>query len=221
MRALIDWLMSLLGRAPPAPPPADPPPPPPRPSIVTADLLVEAVLHCSREHAELFAPHLDEACYLYGINTPARLAAFLAQVGHESGSLVYVREVWGPTPAQQRYEGRADLGNYVEGDGAKYRGRGLIQTTGRANYRALRDRMRMRFGFGVVPDFETYPKALEQPRWAALSAGDYWDHHKLNVLADAGSHDSFVTMTRRINGGVNGLGDRLLRWDHAKRALGV
>ena len=220
MKAFIDWLMSLLGRAPPAPPPAEPAPPP-RPSIVTADLLVAAVLHCSREHAELFAPHLDEACYLYGINTPARLAAFLAQVGHESGSLVHVREVWGPTPAQQRYEGRADLGNTQEGDGSKYRGRGLIQVTGRANYRALRDRMRMRFGFGVVPDFETYPKALEQPRWAALSAGDYWDHHKLNVLADAGSHDSFVTMTRRINGGVNGLGDRLLRWDHAKRALGV
>ena len=221
MKAIIAWILSLLGRAPPAPSPADPSSPPPRPSIVTADLLVDAVMHCSREHAELFAPHLEEACHLYGIDTPARLAAFLAQVGHESGGLVHVREVWGPTAAQQRYEGREDLGNTEPGDGSLFRGRGLIQTTGRANYRDLRDRLRKRFGIGAIPDFETYPKALEQPRWAAISAADYWDSRKLNVLADAGSHEAFVQMTRLINGGTNGLADRLLRWERAKRALGV
>lgn len=223
MRALIAWILSLL-----RPRPATSPPPPEsasapshRPSIVTADLLVDAVLHCSREHAELFAPHLDEACHLYGIDTPARLAAFLAQVGHESGGLVHVREVWGPTAAQQRYEGRADLGNTEPGDGSLFRGRGLIQVTGRGNYRGLRDRMRARFGWDQIPDFETFPKTLEQPRWAALSAGDFWASRALNVHADAGTHEAFVQMTKRINGGTNGLADRLLRWERAKRALGV
>ena len=65
-----------------------------------------------------------------------RVAAFIAQIGHESGQLVYAREIWGPTPAQAKYEGRKDLGNTVPGDGFKYRGRGLIQITGRANYAA-------------------------------------------------------------------------------------
>ncbi len=68
------------------------------------------------------------------INTPARAAAFLAQVGHESGQLRYLREIWGPTPAQVRYEGRADLGNAQPGDGKRFMGRGLIQITGRKNY---------------------------------------------------------------------------------------
>lgn len=220
MRALIDWLLSLFRRLTQAsPPPADPAPPA-RPSIVTAELLVRAV-GCSPAVAEVFAPHLDETCRLYGIDTPVRLAAFLAQVGHESGSLVYVREVWGPTPAQERYEGRADLGNTEPGDGSLFRGRGLIQITGRGNYRAVRDRMRARFGWDLIPDFEASPKTLEQPRWAALSAGDYWASRALNVHADAGTHEAFVQMTKRINGGTNGLADRLLRWERAKRALGV
>lgn len=220
MKALIDWLLSLFRPRPAALPPADPPPPPPRPSIVTAELLVRAV-GCSPTVAEVFAPHLDETCHLYGIDTPVRLAAFLAQVGHESGSLVYVREVWGPTPAQAGYEGRADLGNTEPGDGSLFRGRGLIQVTGRGNYRAVRDRMRARFGWDLIPDFEAYPKALEQPRWAALSAGDYWASCSLNDLADANNHYAFQQVTKRINGGLNGLADRLLRWDRAKRALGV
>lgn len=220
MRALIDWLLSLFRPRPAALPPADPPPPPPRPSIVTAELLVRAV-GCSPAVAEVFAPHLDETCHLYGIDTPVRLAAFLAQVGHESGSLVYVREVWGPTPAQAGYEGRADLGNTEPGDGSLFRGRGLIQVTGRANYRAVRDRMRARLGWDLTPDFVESPKALETPRWAALSAGDYWASRSLNDLADADNHYAFQQMTKRINGGLNGLADRLLRWDRAKRVLGV
>lgn len=226
MRALIAWILSLLRPRPAAspPPPAPAPAPSPRPSIVTADLLVDAVMHCSREHAELFAPHLDEACHLYGIDTRARLAAFLAQVGHESGGLVYVREI-GSHAYLDKYDTGAlakRLGNSPDDDddGQLYRGRGLIQTTGRANYRRVTERLRARFG-DEAPDFETYPKTLEQPRWAALSAGDYWDSRKLNVHADAGSHEAFVQMTRLINGGANGLADRLLRWERAKRALGV
>ena len=180
---------------------------------ITADLLV-AAMGCSRERAAVFAPHLDAACGAYQINTPARLAAFLAQIGHESGALRHTTEVWGPTDAQKRYEGRADLGNTQPGDGSLFRGHGLIQTTGRANHRSVRDRLRAR-GHDA-PDFEAAPHLLSEPQWAAWSAADYWDMRGLNALADAGN---FEGITRKINGGLNGQADRLRRWEMAKTAL--
>lgn len=180
---------------------------------MSPDFLVKA-MRCTRERAARFAPHLAQVCSVYAINTPERLAAFLAQLGHESGALRYVREVWGPTPAQQRYEGRADLGNTQPGDGKRFMGRGLIQLTGRANYAAFRDRMRAR---GIeCPDFEAEPERVEEPRWAAMSAGDFWNSRNLNALADAGQ---FERITRKINGGLNGQADRLARWETAKQAL--
>lgn len=147
---------------------------------------------------------------LYAIDTPARQAAFLAQVGHESGGFVFTREIWGPTPAQSRYEGRIDLGNTHPGDGKRYMGRGLIQITGRANYKALSD------GIGI--DFLTSPELLEQPSAAAQSAAWFWNKHGLNQYADSGD---FETLTRRINGGMNGFEDRCARLAKAKLALGV
>lgn len=180
---------------------------------ITARLLTEA-LRCSPELAERFAAPLADACRFYAINTPARLAAFLAQIGHESGALRHTAEIWGPTEAQQRYEGRADLGNNQRDDGYRYRGRGLIQTTGRANYRELTRRLRAR---GVeCPDFERDPDELQAPWWAALSAADYWDMRGCNALADAGD---FAAITRKINGGLNGQADRMARWEVAKDAL--
>jgi len=171
---------------------------------------------CTSDRAEAWLPHITRACEIFGINTPARLAAFLAQIGHESGRLAYVREIWGPTPAQARYEGRKDLGNSQPGDGKRYMGRGLIQTTGRANYRATRD------GLAAfvpnVPDFEAVPALLERPDLAALSAAWYWHSRGLNALADAGD---FVAITRRINGGTNGLADRQALHGAACAALGV
>lgn len=179
--------------------------------------LLRAATGCSEQAAEVFAPLITEACALYEINTPVRLADFLAQVSHESGSLKWVREIWGPTPAQRRYEGRADLGNVEPGDGERFPGRGLIQTTGRFNYAAVRDRLRARLpATTIVPDFEAEPEALEQPRWAALSAADYWDWRGLNALADSGD---FEAQTRKINGGLNGLPDRKLRRARATKAL--
>jgi predicted chitinase len=182
---------------------------------LTTALLAQAT-GCSPVRAELFAGPLAEACAAYHITaTPERLAAFLAQIGHESASLRYVAEVWGPTTSQQRYEGRKDLGNTQSGDGSRYRGRGLIQTTGRANYAAVRDRLRRRLG-PDVPDFEAEPEQLEHIRWAVWSAADYWDWRGLNALADAGH---FEQITRRINGGLNGQPDRLARWKRAREAL--
>lgn len=171
---------------------------------------------CSVARAEPWVEPLNVSMAMFQIDTPARCAAFLAQIGHESSRLRYVRELWGPTDAQRRYEGRADLGNMQPGDGFRYRGRGLIQTTGRANYAATRDGLR-RVAPGV-PDFEAEPEALELPRWAAMSAAWFWSSRNLNALADAGD---FERLTRRINGGLNGLSDRLQLWAGAKAALGV
>lgn len=121
------------------------------------------------------------------------MAAFIAQIGHESGQLVYVREIWGPTPAQTKYEGRADLGNTVPGDGLKCRGRGLIQITGRANYAAC--------GEALGLDLINHPELLEQPQYACMSAAWFWATKGLNTLADAGDFDR---ITKRINGWLNG-----------------
>lgn len=146
---------------------------------------------------------------LYAIDSPARQAAFLAQVGHESGRLIYVRELWGPTPTQEGYEGRADLGNTQPGDGFRFMGRGLIQITGRANYQTAAAAL-------LLPLIDS-PELLEQPGNAAQSAAWFWTSHGLNDLANVGD---FNTITKRINGGLNGLQDRLALYALCKSALG-
>lgn len=166
------------------------------------------------DRAYEFVGPLSAAMGFYHIDSPLRQAAFLAQIGHESGGLRYTSELWGPTDVQRRYEGRADLGNTKPGDGSLFRGHGLIQTTGRFNHARVRDRLRQRFD--DVPDFETHPEALTQSKWASLSATDYWDDKGLNALADA---EQFETITRRINGGLNGQADRLALYHVAQRVL--
>ena len=173
-----------------------------------------AACRCSIMLAENWAAVLNDSMGVFAIDTPARQAAFLAQIAHESGCFRYVREIWGPTPAQARYEGRLDLGNTEAGDGYRYRGRGLIQTTGRANYAATRDGL-LQF-VPLVPDFEASPELLEATRWASLSAAWYWHAHGCNALADAGE---FMRVTRAINGGTNGYEDRLALWELASKAL--
>ena len=144
----------------------------------------------------------------FEINTPDRQAAFLAQVGHESGGLHWLVELWGPTPAQTRYEGRADLGNTEPGDGYRFRGRGLLQTTGRANYESTGDCL-------DSPLLDS-PELLGTPELACRSAAWFWKKHGLNELADAGE---FEIITRRINGGLNGLAERQALYDIAKPLL--
>jgi putative chitinase len=158
--------------------------------------------------ASVFASWLNKAMQAYDITTPARQAAFLAQIGHESGGLRYTREIWGPTPAQQRYEWRKDLGNTQRGDGKLFMGRGLIQITGRANYESV--------GKALGRSFVDRPELLETAEWASLSAAWFFDMKGLNELADEGE---FERITRRINGGINGLDDRLARWEAAKEVL--
>ena len=117
-------------------------------------------------------------------------------------------ELWGPTPAQARYEGRADLGNVEPGDGFRFRGRGLIQTTGRANYQAT--------GNALGVDLVSEPGRLREPELAARSAAWFWREHGLNELADAGD---FMRITRRINGGTNGYEQRLALFEVSKEVL--
>lgn len=185
------------------------------PTLITLDQLRRG-LGITQERADYWDDFLNEAMSLYQINTPKRIAAFLAQVGHESSRLRHVVELWGPTKAQRRYEGRKDLGNIYPGDGSRFRGHGLIQTTGRYNHRRVTKRLRDRFPTMGVPDFEAEPKKLTLPRWAALSAADYWDMIGGNAMADAGQ---FKTLTKRINGGYNGLQDRLNLWASMKKVL--
>jgi len=155
-----------------------------------------------------WADPLSAAMALWAIDSPQRQAMFLAQIGCESERLEYVREIWGPTPAQTGYEGRADLGNTQPGDGKRYMGRGLIQITGRANYAAA--------GAALNLPLIEQPELLEQTSHAASSAAWFWNSHGLNDLADAGA---FETITRRINGGLNGYQERQALLRLAIRAL--
>lgn len=166
--------------------------------------------------ARLWAIPLDAAFKHADISTRERMAAFLAQVGHESMGLFHCREIWGPTPAQRRYEGRADLGNTEAGDGKRYMGRGLLQVTGRANYARVSKRLMAL----CAPDFEARPELLESPRWAAISAADYWLDRKLNQFCNPGAV-RFIALTKKINGGTNGLADRQARYARAFAALGA
>lgn len=170
---------------------------------MTADQL-RKIMPQAGAKADLFAGPLNGAMTEFEINTKARQAAFIAQIGHESGQLRYVREL----ASGNAYEGREDLGNTMPGDGMKYKGRGLIQITGKANYVALM------MALGI--DCLEHPEVLEEPVNACRSAGWFWKTNGLNELADQGN---FLVITKRINGGTNGLDDRQALWAKAKEIL--
>jgi putative chitinase len=158
-------------------------------------------------------PHLNQAMQDHGVDTMLRTAAFVAQLAHESGEFRFMEELWGPTEAQKRYEPPSELatrlGNTEPGDGKRYKGRGPIQITGRFNYRKYGDLL------GV--DLIDHPEVAAQPEVAFETAGLYWERNGLNELADS---EQFVAITRRINGGTNGLPDREKYYARAKTVLG-
>ncbi|AZE65543.1 putative chitinase [Pseudomonas synxantha] len=170
----------------------------------------------ARSQAGIFISAINSAMLNWDINTPKRIAAFLAQIGHESAELRYVREL-----GSDQYLSKYDTGNLAarlgntpeaDGDGQRYRGRGLIQITGRRNYLACSQAL---FGDDRLL---RQPHLLEQPQWACESAAWFWQSNGLNELADK---NQFTTITRRINGGLNGLEDRLQLWARAKAVLCV
>ena len=176
--------------------------------MVTLDQLKKIIPYAGPRAAVFLAP-LNEAMAEFGIDTPSRQAAFLAQVAHESGSLRYVEEI----ASGRAYEGRGDLGNTQPGDGIRFKGRGLIQITGRANYRACSQAL---FRDTRLLD---RPEALEDVVAACRSAAWFWQSRKLNHLADVADDVSFRKITRAVNGGFNGLAERIAYYERAKEVL--
>lgn len=152
------------------------------------------------KRCDRFLPHLNDTMSEFEINTPQRIRMFLAQIGHESGQLRYVQEL----ASGKAYEGRKDLGNTSPGDGVRYKGRGLIQITGKYNYGLLS------LGLGL-PLLEK-PELLQEDVNACRSAGWFWNKRNLNALADQGK---FQEVTKKINGGLNGYADRYKLYQRA------
>ncbi len=167
--------------------------------MITREIITYIMPHA--QHLNEILPALIDTCNYCEINTSKRENAFLAQIAHESGEFRYLHEL----ASGAAYEGRKDLGNTEQGDGIRFKGRGLIQLTGRSNYQLISNDL------GV--DFVSNPELLEQPQYAAESAGWFWNLKKLNRLADIGD---FVLITKRINGGTNGLLNREGYWKKAK-----
>lgn len=192
--------------------------------LVTPNQIAE-LFQCPFVRAATFAQPLNTAMWSAAIVTPERIRAFLAQIGHESGRLKWVREIWGPTSQQLKYErtpGAAwpptkedrrnkvayALGNAEIGDGHRFMGRGLIQTTGRTNYELLSNALEV--------DFLVSPALLERPDYACLSASQFWFDNDLNPLADAGDFDA---TTKKINGGLTGSADRWVLFERAQQII--
>jgi putative chitinase len=183
-------------------------------TMISADQLAKVMPNLSSAKRVQYLPFLLQAMMEFEINTPLRVAAFLAQVAHESGEFRWMEEIWGPTAAQRRYEPvtnkSQDLGNTGLGDGKRFKGRGPIQITGRANYKRYGDAL----GIDLIAD----PTCAAKPEVGFRIAGLYWKRNGLNELADK---EWFKTITKRINGGFNGLEERTRYYTSAKRVLGV
>ena len=175
-------------------------------------LQLQQILPNAGQSAGVFVPVLNTAMVHYQIVGTKRMAAFIAQIGHESGQFRFVREL-GSDQYLSKYDTGSlakRLGNTPEadGDGQKYRGRGLIQITGRANY--------MTCGEALALDLLNQPELLEKPQHACMSAAWYWASKGLNTLADEGQFDK---ITQRINGGQNGAADRQALYARALKVL--
>jgi putative chitinase len=185
------------------------------PAGMTEEKLQLIMLNARPARLAIFYQPVVDRMRAAGIDTPLRMAHFLAQTGHESGDLVYTEEI----ASGQAYEGRADLGNTQPGDGPRFKGRGLIQLTGRANYVA--------YGKSIGQDLTVdgnWTKLSTDPALAIDAACWFWNTHGLSALADqddpAATKESVLeAITHRINGGLNGLPDRAEHLERAKFSL--
>jgi putative chitinase len=207
------------------------------PKNLTAEALADC-MGCSTTRAAIWVPFLHKAMACYGIEKPIRMAAFLAQVAHESDGLKSLEEnlnysadgllkTWPNrfTPAEAREYARnperiankayarAELGNGPEssGDGWRFRGSGLFQLTGRDAFR--------RFGKAHGIDAERHPEMVRAQDWpAAMAAAWEWDSKKLWAFAD---RDDIDSVSKKLNGGTNGLEERRIHYVRAKKILGA
>jgi predicted chitinase len=183
----------------------------------TIDQLKAIGARCKAPLLELYTPRINEAMAEFEITTPMRAAAFIAQLFHESGGLIYMEEI----ASGAAYDNRKDLGNTRPeaiaaakargtSPGRLFKGRGPIQLTGFDNYKI--------YGAKLGLDLIAAPELAASPEVGFRIAGLYWHRNALNVLADKGM---FKTITRRINGGLNGYEDRVKYYGRAKRVLGI
>ena len=173
-------------------------------SEITDSMLRDIMPNLPAAKRQLYLPFMNAAMREFEIATYLRAAAFLAQLAHESAELRYFEEI----ASGKAYEGRKDLGNTQPGDGVKYKGHGPIQITGRANHAAC--------GKALGLDLINNPTLITQPPNAFRSAGWFWDSRGLNALAD---QRLFKAITKKINGGFNGLADRQKYYDRALRII--
>lgn len=174
--------------------------------ILTASQLL-IIMPTAAKRYSMYLPYINKYLDEFKINTPLRLAHYLAQIAHESAELRYTKEIASGTA----YEGRKDLGNTAKGDGMRYKGRGLIQVTGKVNYEAYKRYC----GFDVVSN----PSLLELPLGAVRSSMWFFSVYKnLNRLADK---DDIESITKKINGGLNGYEQRKEYLKRAKKALKI
>lgn len=174
---------------------------------ITSAQLARILPHAAVRDIARYLPGLNAGMESWVIDTPLRQAHFLAQIGHESGHLRYAEEI----ADGHAYENRRDLGNTQPGDGRRFKGRGLIQLTGRANY--------AEYGRAIGRDLLADPAPVAtDPALAVDVACWFWQSRGCNLLADA---DDAERITRRINGGLNGYADRLAILARAKAELGA
>lgn len=172
--------------------------------MVTDDELRQVMPNLPSAKRAAYLPFIQQAMAEFGITSYLRETAFLAQLAHESAELRYMEEI----ASGAAYEGRANLGNTQPGDGKRFKGRGPIQLTGRANY--------TRYGQLLGLDLVNNPTQAATPEVGFRVAGQFWKLNGLNELADK---QDFRGITKRINGGYNGLDDRIKYYERAKKVL--
>lgn len=176
--------------------------------IITSNILKKIEPKAKKAVIDDLAVYLGPALVEAEINTANRVAHFLAQTAHESDGFKTLHEYWGPTAAQKKYEGRKDLGNTIAGDGKLFMGRGIFQVTGRSNYKTI--------GKAIGVDLIADPELAATGKVSVQTAIYYWNSHNLNVLAD---HDDIKGITKKINGGYNGLEDRIARLAKVRQVI--
>jgi putative chitinase len=179
-------------------------------TTITNELLGKCWPASTEANRQKFLPFFNRYLPEYGIVSKVALAAFFAQVGHESGQGRYVEEL----ASGEAYEYRKDLGNTMAGDGRSFKGRGLIQITGRSNYTQLSK--------AFCVDFTASPQMLSHPEWAVRSACWWWANRRLTQIAESAplaDETAFRRITRIINGGYNGFTDRWKLYGNSCRAF--
>lgn len=172
--------------------------------MITKEMLRKLAPTGKEEIISHLAAHLNDQLAKYNINNYLRVCHFLAQAAHESASFRTLEEF----ASGSAYEGRKDLGNVNPGDGKRYKGRGIFQLTGRANYRVMGQKL----GY----ELEHKPELAADPMISIKTACEYWNSRNLSAYADL---DDVLTITRRINGGTNGLDDRRQYLSKAKAII--